>query len=183
MLLAAPRYFALALVGVAAIALGRINLEARDRSDVVAPGVEHVQDVIACASWLTVPAVFVLLLAAWRYVHAPRRTKRRHVVRSTAMQAGAVTLGVLAMVAARPSSASVLASAAGPGGRVAYVYPWDWGCGYRIGVSDGPYMVRGIAAIGPFECEAKAPRVEWRGHDVALVAADGKLLGTWEPER
>lgn len=183
-LLVAPRYFAVASIAVAAIAFANVNFEARHRKDLVAPDVERIENVTACASPLTIPALAVWLLWSWRRLPASRRTKRKQIVRATAMQAGAVVLGVLAIAVARPSSAPVLARATGPDGRVAYAYAWEWGCGYRVGVSEAKtYLVREIAAIGPFSCDTPAPRVEWRGRVVALVGTGGEALGAWDADR
>lgn len=73
----------------------------------------------------------------------------------------------------------MLASAQQPRGPTAYVLAWEWGCGYKIGVSDGPHMIRGIAAIGPFPCDAPPPKVEWRGAEVVLIDEHGAVIASW----
>lgn len=181
-LLGAPRYAGLVMAGVAALTFGRLNLETRAKDEILTPNVQHVENVVAIGLLLTIPLVTTLLALAWRVLPAPRASKRRHLVRSTKIQVAAVVLALAATVAARPSSARAVASGAGPGGRVGYAYQWEWGCGYRVGVSADGYSVRGLAAIGPLPCDEPPPRVAWRGTEVALVAADGTEIASWPSE-
>lgn len=178
-LLGAPRFAGLVLVGVVALTFGALNAKTRERGEVLTPGVESVENLTALGLLATIPLASFLLVRAWRLLPATRAVKRRHLVRSTAIQTAAVVVGVLATVAMRPSSARVVASAAGPHGQVGYAYRWEWGCGYRVGVSHDSYSVRGIAAVGPLPCDAPPPRIDWHGTDVALVAADGTEIAAW----
>lgn len=167
------------MAGVVAVVFGNLNAETCGRRDVLQPSVERVENLAALGLLLTIPVVTVLLVRAWRRFPAARALKRRHLQRSAAHQAIAVLFAVLATLALRPSSAPVVASAAGPRGRVGYAYRWDWGCGYRVGVSEGEYAVRPIAAVGPLPCDAPPARIGWRGTEVALLAADGTEIARW----
>ena len=181
-LLGAPRLAGLVLAGVVAVTFGNVNASAGGRGGALQPGVERAENLAALGLLLTIPLVSLLLLFVWQRLPAAKATKRKHVVRSTAIQTVAVLVGVLSTVVLRPSSARVVASAAGPHGQVGYAYRWDWGCGYRIGVSDGPYAVRPIAAVAPFPCDAPPARIGWHGTNVALIAADGTEIGSWSTD-
>jgi hypothetical protein len=182
-LLGLPRYAGLAVVAVVAISLGSLNVQSHGREVMLTPNVEHIENRVAYALLFTIPVVAILVAWAWRRLPAPRATKWKHIARSTLTQTCAVAVGVIATVAIRPSSPRLIGSSEPRNGRAAYVQEWDWGCGYKIAVGDGQYAVRPIAAIGPFPCDAPPPHVEWRGSDVALVAADGETLGTWPADR
>jgi hypothetical protein len=173
------RYGAMALVAILAVTFGGLNFQTSGRGNVLAPPVCRVEDVVALVILATLPLAAGSLHFVWRQLPAPRALKKRHVARSTAMQAAAVAFGLFATITLRPSAAPVVASAVGPHGIVGYAFRWEWGCGYRIGVSDGDYAIRGIAAVGPFDCDVPAPRIAWQGDDVALVMADGTTVGVW----
>jgi hypothetical protein len=178
-LLGAPRFVGLALVGIVAVTFGGLNADTCQRQEVLAPRVERLEDLTALGLLVTIPLVSFLLVRVWRRLPATRTLKRKHVVRSAAVQGIAVVVGVLATVGLRPSSTPVVASAAGPSGAVGYAYRWEWGCGYRVRVSHGSYTVREIAAVGPLPCDAPPPRVDWHGSEVALVGADGAEIAAW----
>jgi hypothetical protein len=181
-LLGTPRLLGFVLVGVVAVPFGNINWSAGGRGGALQPGVERAEDLAALGLLLTLPLVSLLLLFIWQRLPAPQAMKRKHLVRSTVMQTVAVLVGVLATVVLRPSSARVVAYAAGPHGLVGYAYGWDRGCGYRIGVSDGPYAVRPIAAVAPFPCDAPPARIGWHDTNVALIAADGTDIASWSTD-
>jgi hypothetical protein len=181
-LVRAPRFVGLGLVGVVALTFGGLNAKTWEQHEVLAPRLERVEDLAAIGLLATIPLVSFLLVRAWRLLPASRAVKRKHLARGTAVQSVAVLVGILVTIALRPSSARVVASSVGPHGQVGYAYRWDWGCGYRVGVSHGSYSVRAVAAVGPLPCDAPPPRIDWRGTELALVAADGSEIAAWPTE-
>lgn len=179
--LSLPRGVAAAVVAAVAIPLASLNSDVRKTADFVAPDVIRAENVALVGVASSVPLLFLALVLLWTRLPASGATKRRHVRRACLQQLGAVAIAAVAVLATRPSSSALIASAPpSVDGRRAWVYAWDWGCGYRVGVDDRRYGVWIVGEVGPFECDAPPPRLEWRGRDLWLVSADGRSFsGSW----
>jgi hypothetical protein len=174
-----PAYIALAFAAVPGLALGFLNAFAREHDLRIAPPAARTEDGIALALLGTLPLLACVLLWNTRRFSAPRATKRRYVARLLALQGLAVAIAIALTSSLRPADPPLLATANRADGRAAYVHRFWWGCGYRLGVTDGGWTVRDVTWVGPFACDAAPPSVEWRGNELAIVTADGETIGSW----
>ncbi|MBX3192459.1 MAG: hypothetical protein KF819_36045 [Labilithrix sp.] len=177
-LIGAPRYVGLVVAGVAAVTFGGLNADAGSQDCLLAPDTVIAGNLAAVALLLTIPFVLLMTMRAWRGLPLPRAKKRGHTWRAVAVQIAAVAVALVLVVGLRPASPRVLARATRADGRTAYAYAY--GCSYGVGVDVGAHTVRVVAHVGPFECDAAPPRVEWRNRDdVVLLGADETILGVW----
>lgn len=132
---------------------------------------------------LTIPLVFGWLVATWWRLPAPRRLKRRHILRTTAIQTAAVALGVGGIFITRPNTLPLLSSAPAVDGRVGYAFQFEGNCDLWVAVSEGPYGIRVVSSsMGPFPCDGPPPTIAWRGKIMVLLDPDGKEVGRWFDE-
>ena len=181
--LAAPLYIGVAITAVAALVVGLLNATARERGLYLAPGVARIETATAWCLIATVPVVACAVLWNRRRFSAPRAWKRRYLTRHIGAHAMAVAIAVASIAALRPADEELLASAMGNDGREAFVTRWGWGCGYRVSIAEGRWLTRQVTAIGPFACDARPPRVEWRGNALTLTTAEGETMGAWDADR
>jgi hypothetical protein len=175
----APTYLGVVVVSVPAIVIRLLNRDALERGLFLRPEVVRAEHAVVLLALATIPVMALALRALCARIAAPRATKRRYVRRRLAFQIGIVAVALALMSARRLEGEAPLASAIGAEGRTAYVERWDWGCGYRVRVSEGRWMMATLAEIGPFPCEMQAPHVEWRGREVALVGERGETFASW----
>jgi hypothetical protein len=180
--LGAPRLAAAAIVASVAIPLASLNCQIRQSATLVTPDLARNENIATGALIATIPLVVLALRRAWRMLPAAPTMKRRNIRRAALFQVIAVAIAVLAVVGTRPSAGAIVASADSIDGRRAWVYAWEWGCGYRVGVDDGGHGVRIVGEVGPFDCKAPPPRLEWRGDDVRLRSADGRFDMAWDAQ-
>jgi hypothetical protein len=177
--LGVPRLAAAALVASVGIPLASLNSQVRHGGSVVAPDIARYENIAIVASIITIPLLVLALRRAWRTLPGAPTMKRRNIRRAAVFQLGAVALAAFAVVGTRPSAGPVVASTESVDGRRAWVYAWEWGCGYRVGVDDGEHGVWMVGEVGPLDCKAPPPRIEWRGRDVHLRAIDGRFDMAW----
>jgi hypothetical protein len=143
----APSYVGAALVGVPAIAIVSLNGVAHEAGLYLAPRTVRLEDGIALCLLGTLPLLAYALVRNVRRFPAPRASKRRYVTRRLAAQTVLLALAILLAIGVRPVGTTILASASRFDGRAAYVHRFEWGCGYRLGVTEGRWMEKAFRPL------------------------------------
>jgi hypothetical protein len=157
---------------------GQWNVQARQAFALLTPTLVRIEDIAVLVVLITVPLMFASLVDALRVTFIPGRMKRRWIARTMFVQLVAVALGLVGLVAVRPSwplAREILRAPDGPDGRTAFLYRAPGGdeCAVIVAVEDGTF-IRIVAVVSPTSCDAEAGRLQWRDQEIALIGPDGR---------